>query len=86
MDQNQKLLMSALVTEEAGKIKTAWSLAKVTRRNSIKKLAAQTGVSIDLIDSFIEIKVGSDGIKVGNVELKVGNVELTVGFKWVTLS
>ena len=54
MDQNQKLLMSALVTEEVGKIKTAWSLAKVTRRNSIKKLASQTGVSIDLIDSFID--------------------------------
>ena len=53
---------------------------------AIKKLADQTGVTIDLINSFIHIKVGSGEIKVGNVELTVDNVEITVGLRWGTLS
>ena len=38
--------MSALVTEKVGKIKTTWLLAKVTRRNSIKKLADQITIGL----------------------------------------
>ena len=44
--------MSALVTEEVGKIKKTLSLEKVTRRNSFKKLSDQSDVTIDLINSL----------------------------------
>ena len=80
MDRNHKLLMNvSFSNRRIGKIKTT------CKSIAIKKLADQTGVTIDLINSFIEIKVCNVELTVDNVEIKVYNVELTVDFKWVTV-
>jgi len=44
MELNKKLANVCFVTEEIGKIKTAWSLAKCTRRNALKELFNKCGI------------------------------------------
>ena len=44
MELNKKLANVCFVTEEIGKIKTAWSLEKFTRRNAVKELSNKCGI------------------------------------------